>query len=64
MPATVQCDGYSRPVFDSDLDWWAWAVDHQAQGRPLDGPDTELWNELQASPAFQTQLATRRATKE
>jgi hypothetical protein len=63
-PATVQCDGYCRPAFDSDVDLYAWFLDFIAQGHALDATDQAVLDELKASPAFAQQLATRRIAKE
>jgi transposase InsO family protein len=60
-PATVQCDGYARPAFASDLDLYCWFQDFIARGNTLDGDDQALFDELRASPAFNRQLATRAA---
>jgi hypothetical protein len=62
--AMLECDGYSRPAFDNDIDLWLWLVEFQARGNALDAGDRSLFDELAASPSFQQQLATRRASKE
>lgn len=56
-PAMVRCEGYERPLFERDTDFWRWAQAHMEAGAILDAQDSEELARLIKSPAFQKQLA-------
>jgi transposase InsO family protein len=53
----LQCDGYERPAFENDVEFWRWAKDWRAQGRELDAQDKSDIADLSLSPAFAAMLA-------
>lgn len=49
----VQREGYTRPLLENDLDFWAWGQARKAAGLPVDHGDQQLLAELAASFDFQ-----------
>jgi putative transposase len=59
--AIVECDGYTRPQFETDLGLWRWAERHIAAGGTLDTHDASAIAQLRANRTFQLQVAASAA---
>jgi hypothetical protein len=58
VPTLVQCDGYTRPFFEDDVDFYRWLEAHQDT---LDAGDAQWLREKQRSEMFQLLLANEEA---